>query len=103
MNDKKDIVIMNTIHMYVITRIMNLFDADEITEKYAQRLTNIAEYATAEEVLGKDAPEEDKEYLIKHMISQEQHEHSIKEFKFTLEQCYKNFKAFKESIDKEGN
>jgi len=103
MNNKKEIAIMNTIHMYVMARITKLFDTDELTEMYAQKLANITAYATAEEILGNDIPEEDKEYFVKHMISQEQHEHSIKEFKFTLEQCYKNFKAFKESIDKEGN
>ena len=84
--------VMSIIQMYIMSRIINFYDVDELTEVYAQRLENIAAYATAEEMLGKDAPEEDKKYFIEHMIEQRQHKHAIKEFKKTLKECYGNFR-----------
>lgn len=92
---EKEQTIINTINMYVLTRITNLFDADEITERYAQKLAYITAYSTAEEILGEDAPEEDKEFFIEHIIPQKDKENTVKELKNTLEN---NFSSFRNSM-----
>lgn len=76
-----EVAIMNTIHMYVMARITNLFDANELTEMYAQKLSRMAAYATAEDYLGKDAPEECKESFAKRIMKEKWHKKYLKENK----------------------